>query len=77
MLLYSNPSSTELNIILNVNKSSNNTSINLVDNTGRLVFESGIDLIKGVNYFTFPINTPLGRIPFCSHPTILLFLHKN
>lgn len=60
MILYPNPSSTELNIILNVNKSSNNTSINLVDNTGRLVFESGIDLIKGVNSFTFPINTPPG-----------------
>jgi hypothetical protein len=60
MILYPNPSSTELNIVLNVNNSSTNTIITLVNNASQLIFETKVDLIKGVNSFAFPFEIPSG-----------------
>lgn len=60
MILYPNPSITELNIILNVSNSSNNTTITLVNNASQLIFETKVDLIKGVNSFAFPFEIPSG-----------------
>lgn len=60
MILYPNPSSTELNIVLSVSKLATNTNITLVNNAGELIFETKVDLIKGVNSFAFPFDIPSG-----------------
>ncbi len=60
MILYPNPSSNGLNIMLNTSHSETNTSIILVDNVGQLIFETKVDLIKGINSFAFPIDIPSG-----------------
>ena len=60
ILLYPNPSSTELNIVLSINKLATNTNITLVNNAGQLIFETKVDLIKGVNSFAFPFDIPSG-----------------
>ena len=60
ILLYPNPSSTELNIVLSISKLASNTNITLVNNAGQLIFETKVDLIKGVNSFAFPFDIPSG-----------------
>ena len=60
ILLYPNPSSTELNIVLSISKLAANTNITLVNNAGQLIFETKVDLIKGVNSFAFPFDIPSG-----------------
>ncbi len=60
MILFSNPASTEMNIVLNVSKSVSNGTMRLVDNTGGTIMETKIDLIQGINAFTFPINAGTG-----------------
>lgn len=56
IVLFPNPSSTELNVLLNVSKDSQNNVIRLMDNMGKVVFESMIDLTEGVNSFIYPID---------------------
>ncbi len=60
MILYPNPSSNGLNIMLNTTHSETNTSIILFDNVGQVIFETKVDLIKGVNSFSFPYEIPSG-----------------
>jgi hypothetical protein len=45
---------------LNVTNSSKNTTITLVNNASQLIFETKVDLIKGVNSFAFPFDIPSG-----------------
>lgn len=60
MILYPNPSSTELNVVLSLSNSATDATITLVNISGQLIFETKADLIKGVNSFVFPINIPSG-----------------
>lgn len=77
MILYPNPSSTELNIVLNVNNPSANTTITLVNNASQLIFEAKVDLIKGVNSFTFPAEIPIGSYTvFFSSSNIIIPAQK-
>lgn len=73
MLLFSNPASTELNIFFNVNNSSPNSSIRLMNNMGQIVMDAKIDLIKGLNSFVFPIDINPGtyHIMFSSENIVL------
>lgn len=56
VVLFPNPSSTELNIILNASTQSQNSIIRLLDNMGKVVFESMVNLSEGLNTFTYPID---------------------
>jgi len=77
MILFPNPATTELNIILNINNIANNTIISLVNNTGQLIFENKVDLIKGVNSFTFPVDIPSGSYTMlCSSDNIVIPAQK-
>jgi hypothetical protein len=77
MVLYPNPSSTELNIILNVNNIANSTTISLVNNTGNVIFENKVDLIKGINSFTFPIDVLPGSYAIlCSSDNVVIPAQK-
>lgn len=56
IVFFPNPSSTELNILLNVNSTSQSNIIRLLDNMGKVVFESMVDLNEGINTFVYPID---------------------
>jgi hypothetical protein len=73
MILYPNPSSTELNIVLSVSKLATNTNITLVNSAGQLIFETKVNLIKGVNSFAFPFDIPSGAytVLFSSNDVVI------
>ena len=73
IILYPNPSSTELNIVLSISKLATNTSITLVNNTGQLMFETKVDLVKGVNSFALPFDIPSGAytVLFSSNDVVI------
>lgn len=60
MILFPNPSSTELNILLNVSQAENNGVMKLYNFQGQLVFENQIQLNEGSNSFSFPIELQPG-----------------
>lgn len=60
MILFPNPSSTELNILLNISEPENNGVMKLFDLQGQLVFENQIQLTEGSNSFSFPIELQSG-----------------
>lgn len=60
MVLYPNPSSTELNILLDVATSSDNNSIKILNNFGEVVLETKINVTKGVNTFVLPVDITAG-----------------
>lgn len=60
MILYPNPSSTELNILLSVNTASPNSILKVLNNIGQVVIETKIDLVKGLNNFVLPIEINSG-----------------
>lgn len=60
MILFPNPASTEINIILNVNNPITNGTIKLFNNMGVIVLETKVDLNNGINSFVFPIDADAG-----------------
>ncbi|MCD6020111.1 MAG: hypothetical protein K0S53_3232 [Bacteroidetes bacterium] len=60
MVLFSNPASTELNILLNVNDNSSNNTLKVMNNIGKIVMEAPISLSRGMNTFVFPIDVAPG-----------------
>ncbi len=73
MVLYPNPSSTELNILLDVTTSSNNNYIKVLNNVGQIVLETKVDVTKGVNTFVLPVDIMPGtyNIMFSSDNIVL------
>ena len=55
MVLYPNPASSELNLLLNVSSSSNNNQITVVNSFGQVVITKNIELIKGQNSLVLPV----------------------
>lgn len=60
MVLFSNPASSELNVLLNVSDISTNNIIRVTNNLGQIVMESKVNIIKGLNTFLFPIDLNTG-----------------
>ena len=60
MVLFPNPTSTELNVLLNVSNASNNNIIKVVNNIGQVVIEKTVDLVKGLNTFLLPVDINSG-----------------
>ena len=60
MILYPNPSALEINALFDVNSSSSQNTITLINNSGQIIFENKIDLVKGRNVFKFPIDVASG-----------------
>ncbi len=60
MILFPNPASTEINIILNINNPIANGTIKLFNNVGVIVLETKVDLNNGINSFVFPIEADAG-----------------
>lgn len=60
VVVYPNPAYNELNLLLNAHINSNNCTINLTDNFGRVVFEEKRDLIQGLNTLSYPIDLQSG-----------------
>ena len=56
LIIFPNPASNELNIILNSNSEYKNTNFLLVNTLGETVFKTTIDIKKGYNSFNFPID---------------------
>lgn len=73
MILYPNPSSTELNILLDVTTSSNNNYIKILNSVGQIVIETKVDVTKGVNTFVLPVDIMPGtyNIMFSSDNIVL------
>lgn len=73
MVLYPNPSSTELNILLDVTTSSNNNYIKILNSVGQIVIETKVDVTKGVNTFVLPVDIMPGtyNIMFSSDNIVL------
>lgn len=73
MVLYPNPSSTELNVLLDVTTSSNNNYIKILNNVGQIISETKVDLTKGVNTFILPVDILPGtyNIMFSSDNIVL------
>lgn len=60
MILFPNPASTEINIILNINNPVANGTIKLINNIGVIVLDTKVDLNNGINSFIFPIDADAG-----------------
>ena len=60
LILFPNPATTELNISLTATTESSNNILTLINSMGQVVFESNLDLVRGVNAFALPINVPQG-----------------
>lgn len=73
MILYPNPSSTELNILLDVTTSSNNNYIKILNSVGQIVIETKVDVTKEVNTFVLPVDIMPGtyNIMFSSDNIVL------
>ena len=56
LIIFPNPASNELNIMLNANAEYPNTDFILINIFGQTVFKSTIDINKGYNSFNFPID---------------------
>jgi hypothetical protein len=64
LLLYPNPSSTELNAIFTMNKAVSGAELKIMNMSGQIVFESKIDLREGLNSFSFSIDFNSGVYQF-------------
>jgi hypothetical protein len=73
MVLFSNPASSEINLLLSFEEVSPNSSIKLFDNMGQIVMDEPISLSKGLNSFTFPIDISPGtyHVLFSSDKLVL------
>lgn len=73
IVLYPNPSSSEINILLDVATSSNNNFIRILDNVGQIVMETKVDVVKGVNTFVLPVDITSGtyNVMFTSDNIVL------
>lgn len=60
MILFPNPSSTELNILLQVNNPSSSNTIILTNDLGKIVFKEKVNLFEGLNSFVFPVEFESG-----------------
>ncbi len=60
MVLFPNPTSTELNVLLNVSSTSTNNIIRVVNSFGQVVIEKTVDLVKGLNTFLLPVDINSG-----------------
>ncbi len=60
IVLYPNPTSSDLNVFINVKYDSSNNKLKVLDNLGQVVVEKTIDLIKGINNFILPMNISAG-----------------
>ena len=60
MVLFPNPTTTELNILLNVSSNANNNIIKVVNSFGQVVIEKTVDLVKGLNTFVLPVEISSG-----------------
>lgn len=56
LLLYPNPSSTELNALFTMNKAVSGAELKIMNMSGQIVLDTKIDLNEGLNTFTFPID---------------------
>ncbi len=73
IVLYPNPSSSEVNILLDVTTSSNNNYIRILNSFGQIVLETKVDVIKGVNTFVLPLDITSGtyNVMFSSDNIVL------
>ncbi|HRG01173.1 MAG TPA: T9SS type A sorting domain-containing protein [Bacteroidia bacterium] len=73
IVLYPNPSSSEVNILLDVTTSSNNNYIRILNSFGQVVLETKVDVIKGVNTFVLPLEITSGtyNVMFSSDNIVL------
>lgn len=73
MILFPNPSITELNVLVNVSKPAPNCTIKFINTFGQIVFENVINLEEGTNSFTYPIDFNPGSytIVFSSENTVI------
>lgn len=73
MVLFSNPASTELSLLLSVKDISTNNTLKIMNNVGQIVMETKINLNKGLNTFLFPIDLTSGtyHILFSSDIVVL------
>lgn len=55
MTIYPNPTSTVLNIDIDIYEYNSNNAIKFVNNLGQVLIETRIDLVKGLNTFAYPI----------------------
>lgn len=62
IVLYPNPSSSEINVLLDVATSSNNNYIRIFDNVRQVIMETKVDIVKGVNTFVLPVKYNIRNI---------------
>jgi hypothetical protein len=60
LLLYPNPSSTELNALFTMNKAISGAELKVMNMSGQIVMDTKIDLHEGLNTFSFPIDFQSG-----------------
>lgn len=65
LAVYPNPSSVELNILLNTGVASRNGRLKIMNLVGEVVLESGVEVNKGLNSFVIPLSLSTGTYLIC------------
>ena len=60
MVLFPNPATTELNVLLNVSSNSTSNTIRILNNFGQIVMEKNVGLSKGLNTIVLPVDISSG-----------------
>ena len=77
MLVYPNPSDSQLNMQFDVNQNYKEVQLIIIDALGKIVFEKSIHLLKGKNNFQFEHNLNAGVYSLLCNGTDLNFAAKK